>query len=150
MVLIDKKYLEKMIGRELISCDIEPIYDDSGNLESFNIRVVPKTSLENIEIPITILKTGEILSEPIDAVETVTSILQDELKKASSKYCKYDVCWQGRCNQDVIDGSEYCQEHSEQKCHASGCEEQAEGECHGYSGSMVCGAPMCKNHKHKH
>ena len=42
------------------------------------------------------------------------------------------------------------EEHLEKKCYKKGCEEQAEGECHGYSGSMVCGAPMCKNHKHKH
>jgi hypothetical protein len=86
----------------------------------------------------------------IDVAEEIAKILQEELKEATSKCCKYDICWTGRCNENVVEGTEYCQEHLEQKCYTKGCEEQAEGECHGYSGSMVCGAPMCKNHKHKH
>jgi len=76
---LNKEYFEKLIGKEIISYDIEPIYDDNGNLELF-IRVVPKQTLSNIEIPINILRTGDVI---IDTVDVTTKTLQDELKKST-------------------------------------------------------------------
>jgi hypothetical protein len=62
------------------------------------------------------------------------------------KRCKYDVCWQGQCKNEVVESSEYCQEHLDKKCWK--CNNQAVGDCHKYNGLFVCGSPMCLEHQH--
>lgn len=60
--------------------------------------------------------------------------------------CKYDVCWQGQCKNDIVEGEEYCKEHLNKKCMS--CDKQAIGDCHLFNGSFVCGGSMCEDHHH--
>jgi hypothetical protein len=74
--------------------------------------------------------------------------LPQEPKPDPAKGCPYDVCHKGPCGSGVPTGQTYCPQHSTVKCHTCGA--QATGDCHGYSGSFVCGYPICPDHRHTH
>lgn len=54
--------------------------------------------------------------------------------------CKFHEAWIGRCNKETEEGSEYCKEHSKQKCCI--CGGQAVKNC-GHTMGLVCGFPLC-------
>jgi hypothetical protein len=59
--------------------------------------------------------------------------------------CRFVKEWVGTCTEDVIEGSDYCEEHSKLKCVSCGA--QATQGC-SETGSMVCGAPLCNECDH--
>lgn len=59
--------------------------------------------------------------------------------------CRFDECWVGTCNAEVVDGEDFCEKHLGQKCW---CGEQATRNC-SIACSFVCGAPLCDEHECK-
>ena len=59
--------------------------------------------------------------------------------------CKYTLAWIGQCENDAIDGSMYCKEHSGIMCVS--CGKPATRQCEETSG-LVCGAPLCNDCEH--
>lgn len=60
--------------------------------------------------------------------------------------CKYTKAYIGRCENEAIEGEDYCEEHLDLEC--SSCGEQATHECTETFG-LVCGAPLCDDCEHK-
>ena len=59
---IDKKekfvdWIEHMVGQQITDYDIKPKFDGEGNILSYDIMIQPKSAIQKIEIPITILPT---------------------------------------------------------------------------------------------
>lgn len=61
--------------------------------------------------------------------------------------CIFSKAWGRVCNAIISYGDKYCYEHSLEKCK---CGKQATHECSGYSGSWVCGYPLCETCRHNH
>lgn len=59
--------------------------------------------------------------------------------------CKFIRDWAGRCIQSPVPGHEYCSQHIFDKCEV--CGKQATHSCDQTLG-LVCGAPLCDDHKH--
>jgi hypothetical protein len=56
--------------------------------------------------------------------------------------CQYDRGYGENCQQEVIQGSVFCDEHNGKKC--TSCGAQAIKDC-SYCGQFVCGFPLCEN-----
>jgi hypothetical protein len=54
--------------------------------------------------------------------------------------CQYDKPWQGNCGNKVVEGTNYCKEHSV-KCFK--CKKRQATHGCSCAGSFVCGAPLC-------
>lgn len=54
---IDKEFFEKMIGYELQDIKLEPIYKN-GKITTINIALVPKKTLEFIDLDFKVLPSG--------------------------------------------------------------------------------------------
>ena len=59
--------------------------------------------------------------------------------------CKYDLAWIGKCNVVILDESDFCEKHKNEKC--SSCGEPATHQCSETMG-LVCGAPLCDKCEH--
>jgi len=61
--------------------------------------------------------------------------------------CTFYMAWAGRCGRHSWKGADVqmCKPHFETKCRV--CGEQAVHTCANFSGSFVCGTPVCVNHK---
>ncbi len=58
--------------------------------------------------------------------------------------CRFDQCWEGKCNLETIDDNLFCIEHCSSICDV--CGNQAVKVCPEAS-SLICGRPLCENHK---
>jgi hypothetical protein len=56
--------------------------------------------------------------------------------------CKFDRGWIGKCNNEVVKGTDYCSEHLDINCVS--CGKQATHDCP-ETFQFVCGAPLCDN-----
>lgn len=60
--------------------------------------------------------------------------------------CNYDKAWIGKCKNEPVSGSMYCEEHTGLICVC--CGSPATHECSETMG-LVCGAQLCDNCEHK-
>ena len=60
--------------------------------------------------------------------------------------CKFSEAWSGRCKEEAIEGSDFCEKHTGLVC--SSCGEPATCSCDETMGGLVCGAPLCDNCEH--
>ncbi len=70
--------------------------------------------------------------------------VQPVLHKANVGCC-FSVAWRGRCNQETLPDSNFCEEHAKEKC--SSCGKQATHSCDETMG-LVCGASLCEYCEH--
>lgn len=75
--------------------------------------------------------------------EVGESVTQKRAVTASQ--CQYVEPWKGKCGNDAVSGSDYCEDHHGKTCFA--CDSQATGGC-SHAGSLVCGVPECDDHSH--
>jgi hypothetical protein len=54
-------WIESLVGQEIVDYNIKPKFDADGNVLSYDIMVQPKTSLQYLDIPITISSTDKTI-----------------------------------------------------------------------------------------
>lgn len=59
--------------------------------------------------------------------------------------CKFKKAWIGKCQNEVVEGSEFCKEHNNLKC--CSCGQPATHDC-SETGQFVCGSPLCDDCEH--
>lgn len=63
--------------------------------------------------------------------------------------CKFPKIWTPNlCGEEKVEGEDYCEKHLRLKC--SMCGKPAIGYCNGFSGSFICGYPLCNECRHRH
>ena len=120
---IDKKekfvdWIEHMVGQQITDYDIKPKFDGEGNILSYDIMVQPKSEIQKIEIPITILPTKqqkvmnkkEIIGKKFDldlSYFSPVSVVVKEITEEDKVIVEYLNSTPGRTEEFSISDFEY-------------------------------------------